>query len=284
MSAPTYTEPPVSFLVLDYDRFEAAQSCLKSIRHYCKLPHYQIIYLHNGLLSDRRGLPDYPLLLLQDGLIDQLITPRINGGLGLGTRTLFGACFSPLAIYWQVDQVMGRDFTQDEVDDLMRTLAPDSRVDGSRICMSVSLAGPVCGTDVYSERAGAMLTETYRMLEREVPLGAGGAGPWHHLPWREGAIQQFYREHGYFHHTHWKPLAVDNGRDAARQNPDGSRWRHQPDTKRLWLLGSHPVKERYVYPKLTDAEWARVIETQSWPPGEIPEQERKDSFTVPHWH
>lgn len=272
-----YTEPPVSFLVLDYLRPESARLCLESIRRHVKLASYKVIYCHNGVA-------DYPHQFLKEGLIDELIMPRENGGLGLGTRALFAACFSPLAIYWQADQIMGWDFTQQDLDITASLLGQWEFADQSgRRIASVGLAGPVCGDGIYSERAHLILNDTYRELERGIPLGAGGAGPWHHLPWREGAIQQFYRDNRLWHHTGQPPLAVDNGRDAVRQNPDGSVWRHEPDTKALTLI-SGPVKERYVYPKLSDKEWEQVITTQSWPAGQIPENELKDSFIVPQWH
>jgi hypothetical protein len=274
MSAPTYTEPQVSFLVLDYLRPAAARLCLESIRRHVKLERYKVIYLHNGQA-------DYPHDLLREGLIDELIMPRVNGGLGLGTRALFAACFSPFAIYWQVDQLMGRDFTQQEVDRLKATLYTSP--DGQRTIDSISLAGPVCGAGVYSERAHFVETNHYAQLESWAQLGAGGAGPYHHLPWREGVIQAYYAKHNRVHLTDWPPLAIDNGRDAVRQNPDGSVWRHEPDQKRLWLV-SGPVKEPYVYPKLNAREWEQVIATQTWPAGQVPENEVKDSFTVPHWH
>lgn len=274
MSACTYTEPQVSFLVLDYQRPEAADLCLRSIRLRCKLSNYRIIYCHNGLA-------DYPHQFLKDGLIDELIMPRVNGGLGLGTRALYAACFSPLAISWQVDQVMGRDFDQQELRDLSGVLDNMHRSGG--VVKSIGLAGAVCGEHVYTERALITRTAFYRSMEHGLPLSHGGAGPYADAQWREGQIQDHYRQQGYIHLTNWQPLAIDNGRDAVRQNPDGSVWRHEPDTKRLTLL-SGPVKERFVYPKLSDAEWAQVLATQSWPPGQIPEQERKDSFTVPQWH
>jgi hypothetical protein len=270
---PTYQDPQVSFLVLDFKRPTSALLCLESLKRHVKFPHH-IIYCHNGV-------EDYPVQFLKEGLIDQLVMPRENTGLGLGTRALYGACFSPLAVYWQVDQVMGRDFTQDELNHLAKMLDPKYRVDGSRIVTSISLAGPVCGQGVFSERAHILPTALYKGFERG--LSAGGAGPWHHLLWREGQLQQMYRSEGWIHFTDWPPLAIDNGRDAIRTNPDGSEWRHLPDTKQLWLLKG-PVRERYVYPKLSDAEWARVLETQYWEPGAIPEQEVKDSFTVPQWH
>ncbi len=276
MTPPTYTDPQVSFLVLDYLRPQAARACLTSIRRHVKLDRYRVVYCHNGQA-------DYPHDLLREGLIDELIMPRVNGGLGLGTRALFAACFSPLAIYWQVDQVMGRDLDQRELDALRLTLGDHPIECGSRCVRSISLAGPVCGADIYSERAHIIRTDDYARMEVTARLGAGGAGPWHHLPWREGTIQQYYAQYSYLHFTRWQLLAIDNGRDAIRQNPDGSVWRHEPDTKRAWLV-SGPVKEPYVYPKLSAREWSEVIATQAWPEGKIPEDEVKDSFTVPHWH
>ncbi len=265
-----YEEPQVSFLVLDYQRPEAALTCLQSIRDRVKLDRYKVIYCHNGEA-------EYPHTLLRTGLIDELIVPRVNGGLGLGTRALFAACFSPLAIYWQVDQVMARDLDEYTVKALTGLFEHQPKV------KSISLAGPVCGTGVYSERAHVISTAFYRDLEHKLPLTHGGAGPWHHVMWREEQIQSYYRAHGYVHYTEATPFAIDNGRDAVRQNPDGSVWRHEPDTKRAWLV-SGPVKEPYVYPKLSQREWNEVIATQAWPEGKIPEDEVKDSFTVPQWH
>jgi hypothetical protein len=169
---------------------------------------------------------------------------------------------------------MGRDFEQTEAEALLK------QVDVYRTGVgSVSLAGAVCGAGIYSERAHAISTAFYKQMENSPGLSAGGAGPFHHLPWREGQIQDWYKERGLEHKTNWPPLAIDNGRDAVRQNPDGSVWRHEPDRKGLWLV-SGPVKDRYVYPKFTPEEWDFVISTQSWPPGQIPEQEKAHSFHV----
>ncbi len=267
----TYTEPQVSFLVLDFQRPVSARLCLESIRRHTKFPH-KIIYCHNGQA-------DYPMKFLESGLIDELIMPKVNGGLGLGTRALAAACFSPWAIFWQCDQIMGQDYTQQSFDQDSRLVGLSDLPVGGRVIASVSLAGAVCGDGVYSERAHLISTAFYRRMEHEIPLGAGGAGPWHHLPWREGAIQQYYRDNHLWHHTGYPSLAIDNGRDAVRQNPDGSLWTHEPDRKGLTLLKG-PVKERYVYPKLSENEWDQVITTQSWPPGQIPEQEKAHSFHV----
>jgi len=266
-----YKEPVVSFLVLDYLRPDSARVCLQSIERHVKFPH-KVIYCHNGA-------EEYPIQFLHDGLIDELILPRKNGGLGLGTRALFAACFSPLAIYWQVDQIMGRDFEIDELETLVNTLAPENRGNSPQICASISLAGPVCGKNIYSERAHAILTKFYRSMEYELPLSFGGAGPYDSYPWREGQIQEYYKKNNYIHFTDWPQLAIDNGRDAIRENPDGSIWKHFPDSKSVYLVGGEP-KERHTYPKFNDKEWEYVLKYKTWPAGQIPENEVKESFHV----
>lgn len=269
-----YTEPQVSFLVLDFRREQSARLCLESIRRHVKFS-TKVIYCHNGVM-------DYPFVFLKEGLIDELIMPRENGGLGLGTRSLFAACFSPYAIYWQADQIMGRNFYEEELGALIESLGPEARMFDGRLYLntkSISLGGPVCGNGVYSERAHIINTAFYRDLEYSLPLSYGGAGPYHHVEWREGQIQRHYTERGYLHRTDWPALAIDNGRDAIRQNSDGSIWEHRPDTKQLRLIQG-PVKEKAIYPYLSDTEWHYVLETQSWPEWRIPEREIAHSFHV----
>lgn len=269
---PDYHEPQLSVCVLDFNKPEATLTCLESVRRRIRVRH-RTIYLHNGP-------SDYAYDLYENGLVDQFIQTRANNGLGIGTRDLIAACFSPYFLYLQNDQVVGRDFVQTELDAIIAVLVGGhTRGDVA----SVSLAGPVGGPGVYSERAHIMATATYKTMERSLPLTPGGAGPYHHQMWREEQIQRLYLEQGWTHHTSWPPLVIDNGREAVRQNPDGSIWRHEPDTKALVLV-SGPVKERYVYPKLNDEEWTRVLTTQSWPPGSIPANEVKDSFKVGAWH
>jgi len=268
-----YQEPELSVLVLDFLKPEATRLCLESIQRHIKVPH-RTIYLHNGSA-------DYAYQFYQNGLADHFIQTDVNRGLGVGTRDLVAACFSRHFIMLQNDQIVGRDFPMTEFYSIIGMIEAED-VDNKMIG-SLSLAGPVGGRGVYSERCHLMETELYRQMEHEIPLSPGGAGPFSHQVWREEQIQNWYRENNYTHYTDWRPLVVDNGHESKRTNPDGSVWRHEPDTKKAWLV-SGPVKERYVYPKFTDAEWDRVIETQSWPDGQIPEAEIKNSFVVQAWH
>lgn len=284
MTSPTYTEPHLSVLVLDFDRERETRACLQSVRRHVKVPH-TLIYLHNGPAS-------YPVDLYREGLCDQMIQTRSNRGLGIGTRDLFAAAFGRWSLYLQNDQELGVDIDQQTLDTLtgmiggtmwLRLNGQQQPQDSGWKVASVSLAGQVCKPSEYSERAHIIETSFYQRLEREGVLPCHGAGPYHDGVWREAAIQRYYEEHKLIHATHLPPLVVDRGSRARRQNPDGSVWQHEPDTKALTLI-SGPVKERYVYPTLTDAEWQSVLATQSWPPGQIPEQERAHSFIVPQWH
>ena len=271
MCAAVYTEPELTILVLDFLKKEETLQCLQSVHRHVKVP-FKIIYHHNGQA-------DYPEQLLHIGLIDQLIQTKVNTGLGIGTRNLFAASFSPYSIYLQNDQFFMRDLTPEIFHELTLQISqyiPGRFDEDAPIAKSISLAGSPCGKGVYSERAHLIFTEDYKSWE---DLGYHGAGPYHDGVWREAKIQKIYREENWVHYEWPEQLVADNGRRAIRENPDGSLWQHYPDTKRLWLLRG-PVKERHVYPRFTDEEWARVIDSQIWPAGWIPEIERKESFHV----
>lgn len=263
-----YKESLVSFLVLDFLKEQDTKQCLYSIRERVKFDDYQIIYLHNGKDAE------YPYELFKCGLIDKFIQTKKNNGLGIGTKELFNSCFSEYAFYLQNDQILGRDFVEHELNELISSL---NIRDNPRI-RSIGLAGNICGYGIYSERAHFIKTEFYKEMEKHIPLGFHGAGPYHDGQWREGQIQKFYEEMDYTHML-WKQMVIDNGKQAIRENPDGSQWKHLPDTKELFLMKG-PIKEKFVYPKFTDEEWNDVIKTQSWPEWKIPKNEEKDSFTV----
>jgi len=255
-------ETEVSYLVLGYMRPVESKLCLLSLREYTKFE-CPVIYLSNG------GMQDYAWDFYKEGLIDKLILNKENEGLGFGTTDLFKICKSDYAIYVQCDQFLGREFTQEELNkqiDVLST-APSIR--------SISLAGDQC-QGKYSERAHIIKTNFYNNIQCKPN---GGAGPYHHVEWNEGFIQNYYREDGYEHYIWPEQLFGDNGAWAYRRNPDGSEWRHRTDLKKLWLIKG-PVKEQYVYPKFTDEEWKNVLEKQAWEDGKIPEQEVKDSFKV----
>lgn len=272
----THQEPLLSVLVLDFLKPDETRACLGSIKSHVKVP-YQVIYLHNGPSADN----DYPYSLFTEGLVDRFIQTRTNGGLGLGTRDLFAAAFTPYCLYLQNDQQLVRDIDDRTFRALADMLDREVRHDVLPIATvkSVSLAGPVGGRGVYSERAHLIKTAFYKGMEAADILGYGGAGPYHEAQWRERSIQDYYRKHGFVHETSVPSFVQDNGRTAKRQNPDGSIWEHKTDTKEL-RHHSGAIKERNVYPYFTDDEWTHVLATQSWPEWQIPEREKASSFKV----
>lgn len=263
-----YTEPELTYLVLDFRKEKETRLCLESVKKHTKFRH-KVIYLHNGI-----GV-EYPQKLLNEGLIDQLIQTKENNGLGIGTRNLFAASFSHYSFYLQNDQYLNRDITPEEFEKMKRIIGNQfqSPHDGSSwTAKSVDLAGAVCGLNIYSERGHIIETAFYKKMEASGMLGHWGAGPYHDGEWREGPIQKFYKENKFLHYTYEEgPFVTTNGYRAIRQNPDGSVWEHNADTFALRLV-SGPIKERNVYPNFTDEEWERVLKTQSWPEGQIPER------------
>lgn len=268
MSAPTYTEPRLAVLALDYAKPIESRLCLESVKRHVKVPH-TVIFCDNG------GGEDYPLQFVREGLVDQLIVNRDSRGLGLGTRDLFAASFARYSLYLQNDQVIVRDFGQDELDYLSTLFGATVEGDG-RAVVSISLAGSPCGPGVYSERAHLILTEQYKLWERNAVLPYHGAGPYHDGTWREAVIQAFYKTHNRIHFEHLPPLVQDNGVYAVRDMQEGGLWCHRTDTKALWCIRP-PLAKNPVYPKLTEEEFA-LAARGAWEDGRIPSVEVKDSF------
>ena len=268
---PTYQEPLVSFLVGDFVKPVESRLCLESIRRHVRFPH-KVIYHHNGTGSDT----DYAYQYLKDGLVDQFIQTKVNNGLGIGTRDLFAASFSPYSILFQNDQILAVDFTQEMLDHYIGMLwgklwlsikdKPEPQDSGWTVA-SVSLAGQVAGPSVYSERAHLIKTDFYRHMESSGILGYHGAGPYNDGgDWREAQIQRFYEKEKLMHVTHLPPIVRDNGvwtiRDIA-----GGRMKMRTDTKELqWIK---PPTETGVFPDHTDEEWTTAI-AGNWVPGTTP--------------
>ena len=139
MSASDYQEPILSVLVLDFNKPVEARACLESVKRHVLCPH-RVIYLHNGQA-------DYPAAFLRDGLVDTLIQTSQNRGLGVGTRDLVAACFSPYFLYLQQDQILEHNLTADAAQYLFDLL--DEEDEEGKVIRSISLAGPICGDGIY---------------------------------------------------------------------------------------------------------------------------------------
>lgn len=253
----------ITFLVLDYRKPVETRQCLESIARHAKFDYTVTLLVNGGDLS-------YASSLVEEGLVDQLILNKENTGLGIGTTDLFRSCKTEFAFYLQNDQFLRCDISEKSLDQMLKLIG---QTNGSETIASISLAGAPCGKNIYSERAHIIRTDFYNNV---LPTDKYGAGPYHNGPWNEELIQKFYAENNCIHLT-GTPLVQDNGHAAIRENPDGSVWRHQPDTKKLWLVDGE-VHEKHIYPKFTEEEWDTVIETNEWPDGQIPENEKADSF------
>lgn len=258
-----FEEPELTIAVLDFQKPDETRICLESIKRHVKVNH-KVVYYHNGQAY-------YAYDFFKEGLCDIFMQSHKNEGLGVGTRDLFQAITTPYTLYLQNDQFIGRDFTDEEFEQL-KQYTNDLGLRGS--IASVSLAGPVCGENIYSERCHIISTEFYNKMEKHLPLGCHGAGPYHDGVWREEQIQKFYKDNDFTHLTNWPPLVVDNGIYAIRDMNDGGLWAHRTDNKKLWCIRK-PRSLNPAYPKFSDDEH---IEAFDWPDGKIPKSELGHSF------
>lgn len=262
-----YQEPILTVAVLDFCKPFESRLCLESVKRHLKVGH-KVIFCDNG------SGEDYPLQFVKEGLVDQLIVNRESTGLGLGTRDLFAAVFSPVTLYLQNDQIFARDFTEMEFVSLVNQFGAG---DGVKKVGSISLAGQPCGAGIYSERAHLISTRFYKDMERNGFLGYHGAGKYHDGVWRERQIQDIYAKENL---VHWMPptapWVADNGVYALRDMGKGGVWLHRTDTKALWVIVPRVTKDA-VYPKITDEEF-ETAKRGEWVDATVPSQEAKDSF------
>lgn len=258
-----YKNPVLSIAILDFKRPEELARLLDSLDQFLQVPARRV-YCHDGIV------PDYALEYLKQGRIDTLITTSKNQGCGIQTRQLFQACMTYAVLYCQVDQYLSRPFTQSDLDGCLLYAAHNQ-------VMYVDLAGNQ-GNGRPSERASLYIRNKYLTIPG-IDEVIGGPGPFADHKWTEQHLQEHIYNNNLQFITVKPPFFADNGKEAVRVNPDGSQWKHYPDTKQLWLLKG-PVKEKFVYPKFTEQEWEGVIATQKWEDGKIPENEIKDSFHV----
>ena len=249
--------------ITDFNRPAESSLCLQSIKEQAKFDH-KVVFLTNGTED-----PTYAFEFYKEGLIDKLIIRRENSGGGLALREVMNDfdLNSEYLMLVQCDQYLGRELHQKEIDSYIEMLKNDRKL------FCVDLAGDQ-GHGAFSERVFLINKQRYNLIENT----RGGPGPLANEQWTEQTIQEYVGENCLKIH-HAEIAWGNNGCWSYRRNPDQSEWLHRTDTKELKLIKG-PVKEKYVYPKLTDAEWADVMAMQTWPEGQIPEQEKKDSFKV----
>ena len=264
----------VNVLVLNYARPAETELCLKSIKKNCLFEH-QIILLNNGYHD-----PDQIHGLFHVGLIDTLINEPENLGGGFGTVKLFENSKSDYSIWIECDCEIAGSITQNDIDKWIEAIETE---EFRYKC--IDLTGGICGQNIYSGRSFFINTEFYNSIDKfEIDKDGnkvyGGPGPFNHVKYLEQFIQEFFKKNNY--NVAHISMIKDNGYSSVRENPDSSQYIHQPDRKGLKVL-KYPT-EKYIYPKWSDNEWNKILNGEIWQDWDIPENEKKDSFIVSHWH
>ena len=262
-----YNPPKVSIVILDFNRPKEAELLLKSLKSNAKFPH-EIVYLSNG------GEQEYVLDFYKNGLVDRLILNKENNGCGLGTRQGFQSAMCEWVIYAQVDQWLGRELHEINIEAFTQFLEINNKTH-----LYIDLAGDQ-GNGNFSERA--LFINRKRYLEiPELDKTIGGPGPWANYRWTENLVQEYMKEAGLTFLTGESVYCFgNNGKWSQRSYPCGGETVHATDTKILKVI--KPLKQKYLdFPnlKLNDQEWELVL-SGNWPEeGKIPEADLKDSFT-----
>jgi hypothetical protein len=258
----------LSFLILDFNRPFELQEVIKSIKKHVKFDH-QIILNSNG------GKQDYAIDLYNQKYINKLILNNEGNGAGYGVSELFRYCNTDWAFYMESDQIFVRDFT---IEDLNAYIDLINYHDPVKFVNPVGMATG----GKFTLRSFFTNTNFFNEIMKEAPNN--GPGPYFNRSedTNESFIQNWLTTNNKLSYVEQQALVVDLGRFSVNQIADGSVWLHTTDTKQLWLLKG-PVKEKNTrYPNFTDEEWNKVLETQTWPDGQIPEKEKFSSFK--HWN
>lgn len=254
----------LSVAILDFKREKESVRLLESLREHLKVS-ADIVYCHDGPPNQ------YVQDAYQRGEIDTLLVTKHPRGCGIQTRQLFQACMTPYVLYVQVDQYLVTDFDSEVLEGCVNILKDPGT-------FYVDLAGNQ-GHGRPSERALLMERKRYLSIEG-IDSTIGGPGPYACYPWTEAALQNHMQKNGLRFATIRPLFFTDNGKESRRAYPCGGETLHYTDEKTLFI--TKPLKQRYDFPnlRLTDDEWAEVLEGR-WPvEGKIPEKEKSHSFKV----
>jgi hypothetical protein len=263
----------IDVLVLDYNKPEESEKCLRSIKEKFKFNH-RVIFYSNG------GLQRYAWDFYESGLIDVAIFNKKNEGLGVGTSDLWKIARSEYIINFQNDQYVAYEVGSGDIRNWIETLNKVEHIG------AISLAGFPCGQGIYSDRAHFISRDLLLSLDNyEDGYPDGGCGPYWDGPesYNENFIQKRFKEKGLHVVSTNPPVVADNGKISIRENPDGSIWRHKTDTKEHWIDATKKPKKKHFYPEMNDEEWEKAL-SENFPiwdiddKGYIPEQQKQHSF------
>ena len=249
----------ISFLVLDYRKYEETNQCLSSIRKHALFPH-QVILLDNGAAD-----LEYPNELYYSGLCDVLIRKKQGYGGGHGQTDLIRFCNTEYFIFVQNDQKLILDITSEHVDYFISLLSKYHCID---------MNGDQSGKGIWTDRAHMMKTDVFNKLG---PFPNGGPGL-DNLKWNEQHLQEQFKIKDYkIAHINPTPFQ-DCGKWSIREAGDGI-YKHRTDTK-LLFIEKQPTYRTQVFPPFDDKDWELALSGE-WPNnGKIPNLWQKHSFIV----
>ena len=260
----------IPILILDYNRPNESKNLLLSLKKHLKLEKYvpKIVYLSNG------GEQNYVMDYYKEGLIDDLIIRKENLGTGFSSMDLFFfVARYDWAIYCQNDQLLARDITDHDIDQFIQVLGDNREVS------HVDISGNQ-GNGQYSERAHFINIKFYNGIQKE----GGGPGPFNHLMWTEESCQRYIKENNMKFVVAQPLFFADVGKWSIRQWKCGTETRHRTDTKEMEFtkLPKKALSDDLIeFYRLTEDE-VKVILEGNWR-FKIPENMKKDSFTVQGW-
>jgi len=260
----------IPFLILDYNRPNESKNLLLSLKKHIKLEKYvpKIVYLSNG------GEQDYVIDYYKEGLVDDLILKKENIGCGFGTADGMWYCMrSDFLFYIQVDHLLIKDITDYDIDQFINVLGDNQTVS------HVDVSGNQ-GNGQYSERAQFINVKFYN----NIPKSGGGPGPYSHLVWSERSMQDYIKEKNMKFVVAQPLFFADAGKWSVRQWECGTETKHRTDTKEMEFtkLPKKALSDDLIkFYRLTKDE-IKVILQGNWG-FKIPENMKKDSFTVSGW-
>lgn len=252
-------------LILDYNRPNELINLAASLHENANFDK-KIVVLNNG------GNGETADALLSQGLVDKVIHNKVNVGCGLGTLQLFAQCESEFAFYVQVDHKLQTTLAEKHIEIFKDKISFEDY-------FYVDVAGDQ-GHGEYSERAQFIRKKDYLSAS----ISAGGPGPLEDLKWSEESLQEHMKKNDLTFFSYYEPITeghlfppfADCGWSSVRENPDGSKWEHKPDTKVLKCL--QPPTEIFTFPPLSEEEWETAIDGR-WPDeGKIPQEWKDHSF------
>lgn len=249
-----------SILVLDFLRPNETRMCLESLRRHVKFDNYEIILFVNGCQHD------YAFDFYKQGLCDKLIVSRANEGIPFAEMRLVDFCNTEYFIFTCNDNVLLRDVSQGEFDEMKKALnKPNAGL------INYAHVNP------WSEKFFMMKRDLYLKIEG---FTGGGCGPHRDQPiTSEMTIHKFMDDNN-LEFIHWEKLKPNLLGDIARysmqETATGGIYRWRTDTQQFWWLRApaRPEPESFDF---TDEEWATIM-SGKWRGGTIPVNKNKWTF------